>query len=191
MPHILIVDDNPLDREMARAVLEKRPGLHAEFASNGIEAIEHVEAATPLAIVTDLQMPEMDGLALVRQVRRQFPTIPVVLTTAHGSEQLALEALSSGAADFVPKQRIVQDLLRTVEGVLAVPQGDRYTQLLSPFLQYTHMRYELPSDVNLIAPLVDRLVRAAEKLGLVDVPDLVRLARCLAEALRNAIVHGN
>src|SRR5262249_1712877 len=114
MHHILVVDDNPIDRELARSVLEKRVGFHVEFAANGIEAVEHLEATTPLAIVTDLQMPEMDGLALVRAVHRRFPTIPVVLMTAHGSEQLAVEALVAGAADYVPKQRLAIDLLRVV-----------------------------------------------------------------------------
>src|SRR5262245_19559306 len=155
MHHILIVDDNPVDREMARAVLEKRAGLHAEFAANGVEAFEHIEAVTPLASVTDLQMPVMDGLALVRLVRRRFPTIPVVLTTAHGSEQLAVDALLAGAADYVPKQRIAKDLLATVEGVLAAPLGDRQGQLLMPFLIFMQFRYDMPSDINLIAPLVE------------------------------------
>jgi len=191
MPHILIVDDNSMDRELARGVLEKRGGFRAEFASNGIEAIEHLEAATPLAIVTDLQMPEMDGLALVRTVHRRFPTVPVILTTAHGSEQLAVDALVAGAADFVPKQRLARDLLRTVEGVLAAPQGDWQRQLLIPFLRFNQLRYEVPSDVNLVAPLVDQLVRATEGFGLVELADRTRLARCLAEALRNAIVHGS
>src|SRR5262245_13477801 len=177
MHHILVVDDNPVDRELARAALEKRAGLHVEFASNGIEAIEHLEATTPLAIVTDLQMPELDGLALVRTVHRRFPTVPVVLMTAHGSEQLAVETLIAGAADYVPKQRLAHDLLRVVEGVMSAPLGDRQREKMMPFLRYSQLRYELPSDIGLVPPLVDQLLRATANAGLVELAERVRLAK--------------
>jgi CheY-like chemotaxis protein len=190
MPHILVVDDNPVDRELARGTLEKRMGFHVEFASNGAEAIEHLEATTPLAIVSDLQMPELDGLALVRTVRRRFPTIPVVLMTAHGSEELAVEALVAGAADYVPKHRLAHDLVRVVEGVLAAASGDRQREQITPYLRYTQLRYDLPSDVELVPALVNQLQRATATFGLVEIAEQVRLAKCLAEALRNAIIHG-
>src|SRR5262245_11702726 len=113
MRHILLVDDSPVDRELACSILKKLPGLTVDFASNGVAEVEHLEARTPLAIVTDLQMPEMDGLELVRCVRQRFPTIPVILMTGYGSEDLALEALVAGAADYVPKHRLAADLVRS------------------------------------------------------------------------------
>ena len=66
---------------------------HVEYASNGIEAIELLETRLPLAVVTDLQMPEMDGMQLVETMHRQFPTVPVILMTSRGSEEIALQAL--------------------------------------------------------------------------------------------------
>jgi len=190
MGHILVVDDNPTDRALARSVLEKLPDLHVEFASNGLEAIEHLESTTPLAIVTDLQMPEMDGLSLVRTVRRRFPTIPVLLMTAHGSESLAVEALVAGAADYVPKQRLASDLARAVKGLLSAPLGSRQHQQLAPHWRYSELRYELPSNIELIPLLVDHLSRAATNSGAIESAEQMRLAKCLTEALRNAIIHG-
>lgn len=123
MNHLLIVDDNPLDRELARGLVERHIALQAQFANNGEEAVEHLEATTPLAVLTDLQMPEMDGLALVRTVRRRFPTIPIIIMTAYGSEDIALEALVAGAADYVPKHRLASDLPRILESVLVLFPG--------------------------------------------------------------------
>jgi len=191
MYHILVVDDNPVDRELVRSILEKRTSFHVEFASNGVEAIEHLEAATPLAIVSDLQMPEMDGLALVRSVRRRFPTIPVILMTAHGSEELAVEALVAGAADYVPKHRLAHDLTRAVEGMLTTGFGERQREQMLPFLCYNQLRYDLPSDIQLIPPLVSQLLWATAAVGVIETTEHVRLAKCLAEALRNAIIHGS
>jgi CheY-like chemotaxis protein len=191
MHHILVVDDNPLDRELARSILERRADFHVEFASTGVEALEHLEGAIPLAIVTDLQMPEMDGLTLVRAVRRRFPTIPVVLMTAHGSESLAVEALVAGAADYVPKQCLARDLPRVVDGVLSAPLGDRRREQILPYWRYTELRYVLPSEVELVPPLVDQLLRLSVNSGLVEQTEQLRLAKCLTESLRNAIIHGS
>jgi len=78
MTHVLVVDDSEVDRQLAGKLLERNGRFHVEFASNGLEAIEHLDERIPLAIVTDLLMPEMDGLDLVAQVYRRFPNIPVV-----------------------------------------------------------------------------------------------------------------
>ncbi len=191
MNHLLIVDDNAMDRELARQVVERHIPLHAQFASNGLEALERLEAVAPIAVLTDLQMPEMDGLELVRRVRRNFPTIPVILMTAHGSEEIALQALVDGAADYVPKHRLAQDLPRVLDEFLGATAGHRRHEGITRRLQYKVLRYAIESDMELIPPLVDQLQQAASSLGLVADGDRARLARALAEALRNAVIHGS
>lgn len=190
MNHLLIVDDNPLDRELARGVVEEHSGIRAEFAGNGLEALEHIEAAAPIAVLTDLQMPELDGLGLVCILRRQYPTIPVVLMTDPGSETLALEAMVQGAVDYVSKPRLACDLPRVLKGVLAADFVSRRHTEITHRLQYKQLRYRIECDERLIPPLVDHLQQAATNMGLVDPADRIRLARSLAEALNNAVVHG-
>ncbi len=190
MTHILVVDDSEMDRRLAGKLLARDGRFHVEFASNGLEALEHLEERTPLAIVTDLLMPEMDGLALVEQVHQRFANIPVVLITAHGSEEIALKALMAGAADFVPKTRLASDLQRAVEGVLAV-SGGRSHERIAPCLKHYEVRYELASDPALIPPLAAELQEAACDMGIVAKADRVRLAKAIGAALENAILHGN
>src|SRR4051794_39865636 len=98
---ILVVDDVAVDRRLVGQLVEKITGLRVLYASNGKEALEMVKRSLPLAILTDLQMPKMDGLELVEEMRCLHPGIPVVLMTALGSEEIAVEALKSGAASYL------------------------------------------------------------------------------------------
>jgi CheY-like chemotaxis protein/anti-sigma regulatory factor (Ser/Thr protein kinase) len=190
MTHVLVVDDSELDRRLAGKLLEREGRFHVEFASNGVEALEHLEERTPLAVVTDLLMPEMDGLALVEQMHRRFASIPVILMTAHGSEEVALKALLAGAADYVPKLRMATDLQQAVEGVLSF-SGGRSHERIACCLKHYEVRYELENDPALIPPLVAELQEAASDMNIVAKPDQVRLAKAIGAALENAMLHGN
>jgi len=191
MNYVLVVDDSLVDRRLAGHLLEGSSEYHVEYAGNGIEALELLDARLPLAVVTDLQMPEMDGMQLVAAIRRRFPAVPVILMTAHGSEDIALQALTVGAADYVPKSQLVAELRKSVADVLAITSGKHGHQRLWHCLRSEELQYELESDVRLIAPLVDELQQLAGGLGIVDQADRVRLAKSLTEALHNAIRHGN
>ena len=190
MNHLLVVDDSPVDRKLACSIIESFTPWHAEFAGNGVDAIEQMEANTPMAVLTDLQMPEMDGLELVRVMNRRFPTIPVILSTAYGSEEIAVEALVEGASDYVPKHRLTKDLPRALDGVLHALSNGSGLDIVAQGLDYVQMRYSIESKITLIPPLVDRLQQVAVDMGVIPKRERVRLARSLAEALRNAILHG-
>jgi CheY-like chemotaxis protein len=191
MNYILVVDDSLVDRRLVGHLLEGHAEYHVEYASNGIEALEVLESRLPLAVVTDLQMPEMDGMQLVQAIRRRYPAVPVIVTTAHGSEDIALQALTLGAADYVPKSQLASELRKSVASLLAITTGERGHQRLWHCLRYQELQYELENDVRLIAPLVDEFQQLAGELGIVDPTDRVRLAKSLVEVLQNAIRHGN
>src|SRR5580692_1676822 len=108
MMTVLVVDDSPLDRRLAGALL-KRGGFEVDQAQHGKAALARMEEARPDLVLTDMQMPEMDGLELVEAVRARFPDVPVILMTAHGSEELAVTALQRGAASYVPKRSLAHD----------------------------------------------------------------------------------
>ena len=99
MTTILVVDDNALDRKLMGKSVEAA-GWSVEFAENGRQAFEKIGQKVPDLVLTDLQMPEMDGLELVRQTKARFPATPVVLVTAYGSEELAVAALQAGTVEL-------------------------------------------------------------------------------------------
>src|ERR1043166_2770438 len=121
-PRILVVEDSPTQAEALRFLLEDS-GFTVETASQGREALDVLGRSIADVVVTDLEMPLMNGLELVEAVREQFPSVPVVLVTAHGSETIASTALRKGAASYVPKSALEQDLVPTLENLLSVRQA--------------------------------------------------------------------
>src|SRR5262245_24318377 len=110
MAKILIVDDNAMDRVTAGRLVEKGNGLKPLFAEDGKQALAAIARDAPDLVLTDLLMPDMDGLELVKVVRERHPLVPVILMTNFGSEEIAIQALKKGAASYVPKRNLARDL---------------------------------------------------------------------------------
>src|SRR5579871_3378868 len=118
-PAVLVVDDALVDRHKAAGIVAQSLGWRVVHAANGKEALAAVEAGRPAVVLTDLQMPEMDGLTLAARLHELYPFLPVVLMTAHGSEDTAVEALRRGAASYVPKKNLGHVLGETLQQVVA------------------------------------------------------------------------
>ena len=190
MTRVLVVDDSRLDRTRAGGILRKA-GHEVAFAANGREALDHLAVDVPDVVVTDLQMPELDGLELVEAVRLRYPHVPVILMTAHGSEEIAVRALQKGAASYVPKRSLAQDLCPTVANVLELARGGRSMSRVLDWLAYTESRFVLDNDVSIIPDLVSHLEASITQLKSVDETALIQVGVALREALVNAMYHGN
>jgi CheY-like chemotaxis protein len=186
----LIVDDNPMDRRLAAGVVEK-VGMAISFAVHGKEAITVMEQATPDIVLTDLLMPEMDGLELVEWIREKYETIPVILMTAHGSEEIAVKALRTGAASYVPKQNLTRDLVHTIRDVLTVAGVKRDEQKALACLEEADLHFVLGVAHGVHEPLVGYLQEQLRTWRLCNGADLIRVGTALHEAFVNAIEHGN
>ena len=126
----------------------------------GAEALEKIQLVHPDVVLTDLQMPEMDGLELVGAIRSApFPLVPVILMTAHGSEDIAVQALARGASSYVPKMKLAAELPEVLESVLAVSKADRHNERLGDCLHRTSSEFVLDNDTALVYPLVDHCQR--------------------------------
>jgi CheY-like chemotaxis protein len=186
----LVVDDSAMDRRLAGALL-KRAGMEPVYAENGAEALASIEARAPDIVITDMQMPEMDGLALVSEIRARFPHIPVILMTAHGSEELAVRALQTGAASYVPKRSLAHDLAATVRNVIELSSARRATLRVLASLEQIESRFTLDNDVSAIPLIVGHLESDLTRLKACDETALIQIGVALREALVNAIFHGN
>ncbi len=191
MTRVLIVDDSLTDRKLAGGIITRAGELDVHFAVDGQDALDQIELHLPDLVVTDLNMPSLDGLALVKAIREQYPMVPVILMTGHGSDAIAVEALRTGAASYVPKMRLADDLVDTVQQVLAVSHADRGRARLMRRLQRQQVEFQLENDVELIMSLVQFLQDAARGMKLCDDADRVRLGVALQEAIINACFHGN
>jgi CheY-like chemotaxis protein len=191
MATVLIVDDSAVDRRLAQGVLEKNPELAFLYAVDGADALEQIKISPPDLVLTDLQMPVMSGLELVRQVREKYPLIPVILMTAQGSEEIAVQALASGAASYVPKSRLARDLANTVENVLATARAHRHHARMMECVTRHHSTFVLDNDPSLIPAIVDHVQQQITRLRLCDETGRIRIAIALEESLLNALYHGN
>ena len=190
MPRILVADDDADARERIAAILEKESVLSVVFATDGTEAIAEFDKAKPDLLLTDLRMPNMDGLDLVRAVRDRCESTPIVMLTSHGDQQLAAQALSAGAASYVPKSEAEDELLNTVQHVLNLSTR----RSLQPFpaeLKQSRMVYVIHNDSQMITSLVGHLQENILQVGLCDESEQIRFGVALEEALINAMIHGN
>jgi CheY-like chemotaxis protein/anti-sigma regulatory factor (Ser/Thr protein kinase) len=194
VPKVLVVDDSELDRRLLGRVLEKRGGWEISFAVDGHDALRQFESGPPDIVLTDLQMPDMDGLELVTAIKKDFPATPVVLITGAGSEDIAAEALRRGAASYVPKRNVAEDLIETVQHVLASVRQDRDDRAqwrLMHHLTADVAEFDLATDLELIRSLVTFLQHNLRCLPLGDEAERLRVSLAVEEALNNAYYHGS
>jgi anti-sigma regulatory factor (Ser/Thr protein kinase) len=142
-------------------------------------------------VVTDMDMPELNGLELVAVIRHAYPLVPVVLMTAQGSEELALKALRAGAASYVPKRLLNVELVQTVHQVYSAAREDRGRIRLMRRMAEQQVAFTIENDHELIASLVQYLKDGAAGMGICDDGERVRIGVALQEALTNACLHGN
>jgi CheY-like chemotaxis protein len=188
---VLVVDDSPVDRRLVTELLKRKGGLEVDGASDGSEALAKMELELPDLVVTDLRMPNMDGLELVQAVRQQNPSVPVILITSMGSEEIAAEALRRGAASYVPKRALAKDLVDVVGHLLSVAAGQRTHERLVGHMSRIEYGVVLGSDWSMVDPLVRYVEDGIIHMGLCDKTDRLRVGVALTEALLNAIYHGN
>lgn len=116
---ILVVDDERLILDLAVMLLSAR-GYEVITAESGEECLQAVERQTPPLVLLDYMMPGMDGMTTLRELRQRFPDTYVIMLTGKGNEQIAVEVMKAGAADYVLKPFSNQDLIDRIENVLRI-----------------------------------------------------------------------
>ncbi len=191
MTSVLVVDDSRVDRRLVGGLLAKHPGFVVHYAANGVEALDAIQREPTDIVVTDLIMPEMNGLELVARIRQSFPLVPVILMTSQGSEELAVQALQQGAASYVPKRALRHKLGETVRRVLGVASHQRSQTRLMGSMIRSESAFVLENDSSLFPPLVTYIQDGIGQLGLADQAERTRIGIAVEEALANALYHGN
>src|SRR5690606_4715167 len=159
--------------------------------ANGREALEFLQHDRPDIVVTDLEMPEIDGLSLVRDIQMRNLRVPIVLMTAHGSEQTAVAALRAGATSYVPKSQIRELLLDTVGELLTISLDQGSYERLLDCATRSEFEFELDNDPELIPPLCDLLQQMIQSICEMPQGERLRVGVALEQALHNAMFRGN
>jgi signal transduction histidine kinase/GGDEF domain-containing protein len=124
---ILVVDDEKEIRELLLMALSRIAGFHVEMAEDGAEALKKIEKDHFDLVLTDLQMPNVDGLQLISEITRSKPEILTVIMTGYGTIDSALEAMKKGASDYLTKPLNLDELTTRLRKV--VEEKQRFTNL--------------------------------------------------------------
>lgn len=124
---ILLVDDHGITREGLRSLIEKQPDLEVVGeAEDGRKAIDAVRELLPDIVITDITMPNLNGIDATRQIVRQFPKVKVIALSVHSNRAFVADILKAGASGYVMKECTFDEL---VEAIRTIVDGNVY---LSP-----------------------------------------------------------
>lgn len=123
MLSVLYVDDDPMLLELGKMFLEESGTIHVEIIDSPLKALEKIREISSDAIISDYQMPGMDGIIFLKAVRAEFPMLPFIIFTGKGREEVVIEALNCGADHYLQKggdarpqfAELVHNIERSVE----------------------------------------------------------------------------
>jgi CheY-like chemotaxis protein len=189
-PTILLVDDNPQVRDLLTRFLDDR--YDVVHAGDGERALEALRGLPDIQLVlTDVNMPNMDGLQLTRTIRRRYPGLAVVIITGMGREEVAIDALRAGATNYLRKPFKNAELDKVVRQSLELSQHRRRFEEGHAYLLEQTKLFELPPDLLALARALPHLTQGVVEVGVASAQDLIHIEVALQEALLNAIVHGS
>jgi two-component system, NtrC family, response regulator HydG len=186
-PRVLVVDDDAAIRYTLKEILESE-GMEVQVAEDGAQALERLDADPFQLVISDLRMPRVDGVELLRKVRARPLPPKVIVITAHGSEKQAVEAMKLGASDYFRKPFELDELLavvrRAVESVQLSQENERLASELN-----------LARSLVFASPAMSRLAVLVARVAPRDVTVLItgesgtgkeRIAEALVRASRRA-----
>jgi two-component system response regulator NreC len=206
MIKVLIADDHAIVRTGLRALIHSESTMElVGEATGGYETIELVEKTQPNVLVLDLSMPDLDGIAVTRKIKPQFPNLHILILTLHEDEALLKAALKAGASGYILKRAAEAELISAIHTIL---RGDLYvdpsmvrrlltdkslpsvpstqsTEMLTPretdvlkLIVQGYTNRQIGEELNIsIRTAESHRANLSEKLGLHSRVELVRYAR--------------
>jgi DNA-binding NtrC family response regulator len=111
---MMLVDDEERFLETTQKLLVKK-GQEVVTAASGTEALEKLRTKNIHVVILDVKMPGMDGIQTLREIKRQFPLVEVIMLTGHGTVESAVEGLKCGATDYLTKPTDVNELIQKAQ----------------------------------------------------------------------------
>ncbi len=188
---ILVVDDSPTDRTLVTGLVSTtRPDWTVLAASAAAEGLTVLSDESVTAVVTDLFMPEMSGEEFLIEVRRQFPSVPVILITSKGDDEIAARSLELGAVNYVPKRRLAEDLVPAIDEILRGMQEAALARDVLSHLVRSRTVFRIDSDLEQIRSLLQLIRERLETVESLQDENVRQLTDVVREALMNAYMHG-
>ena len=153
---LLIVDDEPVVLDSCRRILGSRDDISLTTVASGHACLEQMRARAHDIIITDLKMPGMDGLELLRQLRQQWPAAIAMVFTGHATVETARRALQLGAFDYIPKPFTPDELRTVIDNAASACRDRANTQMLDLMAIVSHDMQSPLSALHSSADCLDR-----------------------------------
>ena len=185
MADILVVDDDQSIATAFRAFLEE-DRHHVRVAGSAADGLRQIVERTPDLVIMDVRMPGVDGLQALQEIRSRFPDLYVVMMTAYGTSQTSIEAIRSGAFDYVTKPLDLDELRTVIDKALA---AQRIPVVADP--SNTGSPAEMLVDLVGQTPVMLDLYKVIARLTTNDVPALISGERGTGKQLVAETIHDN
>lgn len=188
--HVLIVDDEELNLVLLSDMLDETGNYKIDSALDGKIAWNLIQENSYDLIITDIRMPEIDGIELLRLVKQYNPSIPIIVVTAFASIETAVEALQNGAANFLKKPFSIDEIQTVTSKAL---RASAQTKVQAQNLENLSKSFSVvtKSDHSVVDPIFHQIREMARSFGFSDEQLHMNLYLSLTEAIANAIDHGN
>jgi two-component system response regulator NreC len=162
MIRVLIADDHAIVRTGLRALIHSEPTMElVGEASGGYEAIDLIEKTMPEVLVLDLSMPDIDGIAVARKIKPQFPSVRILVLTIHEDEALLRAVLKAGASGYILKGAAEAELISAIHTIM---RGELY---VDPSMVRKLLSNEVPLAIAKSKPTEALTPRETEVLKLI------------------------
>ncbi len=188
---IIIDDDEGVGQYLCYILGEplKKDGYEVIYERSSKNAIEYIKNNYIALVITDMQMPEVDGLDIIREVKNIDRNIPVVVISGNGTVNNTVKALKMGACNYLTKPCKKDEIMSTVRKSLRVSKSIReYAEAYAVDIKET-IEFSFPSKKEYSKSVIKQVIELANSAGYSKVAWCVQLA--IEEAISNAIEHGN
>ena len=188
--HFLVVDDNPTITHLIELQLCK-VGYCCTTAANGEEALLKIDLNAFDLVISDISMPGMNGLELLKAIKLKKPLLPVLIITGHATIENAVEALRLGAINFITKPIRFDKVFETINKILDLNKRKKALYTAGKYLIQEARHFAIPTGELYVSDLATYLTEPLEQIALVDTACLKSVTMAIYETLINAVEHGN
>jgi len=156
---VILVDDHPVVRKGIRDLLDDAPGIRVVGeGSSGKEALEQVQSATPDVLLLDMELPDMTGIEVMRTLKTQESRVVILALSAFADKAYITESLASGAAGYLIKEEIPENIVEAIRGVSRGEQGWVSRQVAAKLTAW--MQEREAGEANRLTPREVEVLRA-------------------------------
>ncbi|MFO8083000.1 MAG: response regulator [Desulfobacterales bacterium] len=148
---LMLVDDEERFVRTTSKLLARK-GFRVFCALSGAEALEKLKRNNIHVVILDVKMPDMDGIAVLKEIKRSFPLVEVIMLTGHGTLESAVEGLKSGATDYLTKPTDIDDL------IVRVKEAFEKRRRLEEKIRMAHTKLYMGSSKHVSKPNNDSLL---------------------------------